>query len=133
MPQTRQIRFSDLDFAFIIHPTTKQLAISREENAVANSIRNIVLTNTGERPYKSDFGASIARKLFENFDSTIEHEIKKDIMTAIENYEPRANVEDVAIIQEDNPNENRLRITIVFFVINQSDPISLTFFVERTQ
>ena len=133
LQRANEIRFSDLDFAFIVHPVTKQLSISREQTAVANSIRNIVLTNQGERPYKSNFGASIAQKLFENFDSIIEHDIRKDIETAIENYEPRADIHDIQVVQEDQQNQNRLRITIIVFVVNHPDPISINFFVERTR
>ena len=129
----QEIRFSDLDFAFIVHPVSKQLNISKENQAVINSVRNIILTNQFERAYKPTLGANLSRYLFENFDSIVEHNIRKDIETAIENFEPRVEIQNIKIFNESYPDQHKLRITIVFFILNQPDPISLTLFVERTK
>ena len=131
MALTKTVQFKDLDITFARHPVTKQLNLLKNEDAVIRSVRNIILTNRYERPYKPLLGANIRSKLFENFDSTTEYVLRKDIETAIGNYEPRADITEINIDQEDDA--NRLHISITFFIINQSEPVSLNFFVERTR
>ena len=60
-------RFVDLDLDFTLNPITKDVSLKFNDEAVKRSIRNIVLTNTGEKPYIPEFGGNVKASLFENF------------------------------------------------------------------
>ena len=66
--------------------------------------------------------------LFENFDSLTSQDMKRNIIEVIENYEPRAEVNDVKVTSDNN---HTLNITIILRVINQANPTTVSFNIER--
>lgn len=117
------------------NPFTGFLATSENEDSVKNALRNLLLTNKGERFYDSDKGGGIRDRLFELTDPSNYGDfelIKMDIKSTIAAYEPRAIVQDVYI--EPNPNENSLYIQIVFQVRNVQDQVfNLDLHIERVR
>lgn len=121
--------YSDFYNDFTKNPLTNDIARKANEDSVKQSIRNIILTNKGERPFYPEFGSNIRNMLFENItpDRLI---IMKDIIKeAIKNYEPRANVINVDVIA--NYDSNDVVVFIVFNVINIETPVTLEVFLER--
>jgi phage baseplate assembly protein W len=121
--------FSDFLNSFSFHPVKKDLVRRINEDAVKQSIRNIILTRTGERIYNPTFGSQISSLLFENFSETIQSSLKSAIETAIRNDEPRANLIDVRV--EGDIDSNSLVVTIIFAVINKEDPVTLQLILNR--
>jgi phage baseplate assembly protein W len=81
---TRQdIFFSDFLTNLNRHPSTGSLGLVTNINAVKQAIKNIVLTNYGERLYQPTIGGNIKSSLFnpiDNFSTTlIETSIKNTI------------------------------------------------------
>ncbi len=130
MPQIQAIQHSDLKMSFTKHPITGRLSNLTNIGAVKQSVKNIVLCNHFERPYMPDYGGNVLAMLFENADSFTTYQVAKDITIAIENYEPRAIVDDV-LVQTDDLNE--MRIKIVFRMRNVKKPIELIVMVERVR
>lgn len=128
-PITREVRYSDLGVTMTAHPVTKKPPVYKNAEAVKRAIRNLILTNQGERPYDPLFGCSVLDRLFENFDPIEELNLKKDIELAIKNYEPRALVRNVDVVADMDSNE--LRIGIEFAVLNQLEPVQLQINVQR--
>jgi phage baseplate assembly protein W len=87
------------------------------------------LTNHYERPFQPELGSNIRRLLFEQTDSVIAAQIEREISEVIGNFEPRAQVSKVVAIA--SPDENRYDIRLEFFIINNSNPITINFFLER--
>ena len=87
--KSKGVVFADLDLKFTKNPITNRLTVLKDEEAVKRSIRNLILTNRYERPYKPLIGGNITDLLFENFDSITSQDIKRNIIEVIENYEPR--------------------------------------------
>ena len=56
--------YSDLDVMFVAHPISGDIAIKKDSEAVKRSVRNILLTNNYERPFKPNFGANLRARLF---------------------------------------------------------------------
>tara|TARA_B100002019_G_scaffold283492_1_gene289958 strand:+ start:1136 stop:1531 length:396 start_codon:yes stop_codon:yes gene_type:complete len=131
MAQVKQVNFSDLNLTFNPHPVTGKLSVLENNEAVKRSIRNIVLTNHYERPYQPTFGGNIRTQLFEQLDGLTTSEIKNDIEIAINNFEPRAELFDIDVTP--GSNENGVDVTIVFRVINQAEPVTVKFFLERVR
>jgi len=121
--------FIDLDLNFRIHPIRKDINVHKREFAVINSIKNLILTNHYERPFQPELGSNIRRLLFENVDSVMAAQIEREIEETILNFEPRAQVSKVTATA--TPDENKYAVELEFFVINNPNPITINFFLER--
>ena len=121
--------FRDLDLNFAIHPITKDVNIYKAEYAVINSVKNLILTNHFEKPFQPEVGSNIRRLLFENVDSIMAAQIEREIEETINNFEPRVQISSVIAVHA--PDENGYKIRLEFFVINNPDPITINFFLER--
>ena len=130
MPQIKATVHSDLKMSFTKHPITGRLSNVTNIEAVKQSVKNIVLCNHFERPYLPNYGGNVLSQLFENADAFTEYQVKKDIRIAIENYEPRAIVDDITVHTDDL---NEMRVKIVFRMRNVQDPIDLIVMVERVR
>ena len=122
-------RYSDLDLNFVIHPVKKDINILTSEMAVINSIKNLILTNHYERPFQPQIGSNVRRMLFENMDNITAITIENEIKQTIANFEPRASVSKIFVVADDA--NNGFKVTLNFFVINRTTPITINFFLER--
>jgi phage baseplate assembly protein W len=130
MPQINATVHSDLKMSFTRHPITGRLSNVTNIEAVKQSVKNIVLCNNFERPYMPNYGGNVLAQLFENADSFTEYQVSKDIRLAIDNYEPRAIVDDIIVSTDDL---NELRVKIIFRMRNVQKPIELIVMVERVR
>ena len=89
------------------------------------------MTDFFERPFKSDIGCGIRALLFENFHPAITQQMDAAIREVISNYEPRAVIHSVDI--QARPDHHELSVSIVFFVTNDPEPISLNVILERVR
>ena len=121
--------FKDLDLNFNIHPVKKDINTHSNEYAVINSIKNLVLTNHYERPFQPEVGSNIRRLLFENLDAVTAAQIQREIEETINNFEPRAGISRVTVVSA--PDENGYKVELEFFVLNNTAPITINFFLER--
>ena len=131
MPVISNVFYKDIDTLFGNHPVTRKLNTLTNNAAVARAVKNLILTNKGERPYQPFIGSDIRRQLFELNDGTVEGEVRQAIEDVIREYEPRAQLIDVFVNQ--NIDQNQLSCTIKFRVVNQTDPITVNFFLERVR
>jgi phage baseplate assembly protein W len=121
--------FKDLDLNFNAHPVRKDVTKHVNEFAIINAIKNLILTNHYERPFRPEVGSNIRRMLFENVDVIIAARLEREIVETIENFEPRVEVSKVTAIPA--PDENSYQIELEFFIINRPNPVTITFFLER--
>jgi phage baseplate assembly protein W len=125
----RNERYSDFYNNFSKNFGTKDLARLTNEDSIINSLKNIVLTKRGERPFFPEFGCNISGLLFENFSKFTTDAIETEIKTAIENFEPRIRTIKVeAVESQDNQS---IEIRLFFTTINNSENISISFFLSR--
>jgi len=129
-PRTRgQEYYSDFSKDLEQIPGRKDLSRRINESSVRDSIKNIVLTNKGERLFQPEFGCDINASLFENIDANTVIILKDNIQKAISNYEPRCVVRAVEILADIDT--NNIIATILFSVINTSTTSSLTIDLVR--
>lgn len=121
--------FRDLDLNFNIHPVKKDINTHKNEFAIINSIKNLILTNHYERPFRPELGSNIRRLLFENVDVITAAQIEREISEVIGNFEPRAQVSKV--IASPEPDQNAFKVYLEFFIVNSPNPVTITFFLER--
>ena len=112
--------YKDLNLFFTKNPLTKDVSKVTDVQAIKRSVRNLVLTDRGERLFHPEIGGDVKGSLFENFTPIMEVELRSAIKNVIEIYEPRVVLEDVKVNDPsgNDLDNNRLRITIQFYLAN---------------
>jgi phage baseplate assembly protein W len=117
--------YSDFKKTLEISPVSSDLTVVKE------SIKNLILTDRGERLMQPDLGGDINALLFENITPAMMVLIQNQVRTTIELYEPRATLIDVTATS--NIDDNAVRVNIMFYITNVQQPIKLDVFLERTR
>ena len=125
----KDILYQDFLSSMQFSSDTSDLFLSTNEDSVKQSIINLLLTNPGEKLFNPTLGSEINKILFENITPQTTASLIKLIRNTIENFEPRAQLLDV--IASPLEEENAYSITIVFSVINKTEPITLDLLLNR--
>lgn len=127
--------YSDFLVSFDRNPTTDNLALNTNEASIKRQVRNIVLTQTGERFYDSTKGTKARGSLFDLYDPVRLEVLRLDIHTAITRFVPAASPLLVEIMQPvDNLERHGINVKISFGIVNVIDePISMDIFVEKVR
>lgn len=123
--------FSDLDINFNSHPATGDVTMRYDEEAIKQSIKNLVMTNHYERPFHPEIGSQLRALLFEPASPLLIISLKQAITNTINNFEPRVNLLGIDINFQ--PNNNTIHVVIQFTIINTNRPIVLNLVLERTR
>lgn len=127
IPVTRQ--YLDLDLNFTVHPVKKDINKHKNEIAVTNAIKNLVLISSYEKPFRPEIGSNIRKLLFENMDNITASALKREIELVITNFEPRAILRYVNVKPDfDN---NAFGVEVGFTVINTNNPVRIKFLLQR--
>ena len=121
--------YSDLDLNFTLHPVKKDINIYRDELSVINALKNLILTNYYERPFQPEFGSNVRKLLFEQLDIITAAALEKEIIQTIDNFEPRVRILDISIAPKYE--ENSYGVTLRFNIINNTEPVTVNFLLER--
>ena len=130
-PSKRPIYFSDFLDTFDSHPVTGQLARVTNENAVKQSIRNLVLTSFGERLYQPTIGGNVRKSLFEPIDAFTTDSLQESIKLTLFNNEPRISSLDVQAIAD--PNNNLYTVNIFFTIFNSQAVLNTELILTRVR
>jgi len=123
--------FSDFLIDFSTHPEKNDLLRQTNEQSVKRAIRNLILTNTYERPFQPLIGADINALLFELIAPETAYVLKQKITRVINDYEPRCRLIDVKV--DPYPDENGYYVTITFEAINIGTPLQLQVLLNRVR
>lgn len=123
--------YSDVFTNLDIHPNKQDLVLHVNEDSVKRSIKNILLTNRGEKLFNPFFGSDVRAILFENFSPQSETLLREYVTNAIQNFEPRANLLNVII----SPliDQNAYGVTVIFSTINNIEPVTLEILLDRVR
>jgi phage baseplate assembly protein W len=131
-PLLKEVVFSDVNVSFTPHPVTGKLPVLKNADAVKRAVRNLILTNFGERPYEPLYGGNVRAMLFENTDDPLlQDQLRRQIEGAIKNYEKRAKVDRVVV--DVKPDSNALVVKIRFMIFNERFPVDLEVAIERVR
>ena len=131
MPST--VPFKDLSLSFAKNKVTDDLLVKKEDAAVKQAVLNLLLTNKGERIYDSEYGSDIRSYLFEPLDFGTAGSIRDNIIRTLKKYEPRIFIDECIV--EPNMESNGFDVQLDFRVLSRADvpPISIEFFLNRSQ
>lgn len=130
-PLTQRVVYSDFFTDLDKHPIRSTVLRKTNVDAVKQSLRNLMLTDRGERLFQPNLGGNIRAMLFENITSQTFLTMQEHIKDVIEAHEPRADVIDVVIAQTSQ--EHEVQITIIFRVVNVQEPVTLELLLERVR
>ena len=107
--------FRDVSASFKINPLNLDLIALRNENAIARSIRNLIFTLPGEKPFQPNVGCNVTKLLFENLDRLTASSIESEIRNTVNNFEPRVRLRTVIV----NPNfdDNIFEVTLKYDIV----------------
>ena len=104
--------FKDINLSFKRHPVTNDLVVIKNEDAIKKSVKNIIFTILGEKPYDPFFGSSINNSLFE-LSNPLDHiRISDEIQSTLLNYEPR--IDNIIVNVENDSDNHELNATIQY-------------------
>lgn len=108
---SRSKGYSDLDLKLTLHKIRKDIVPLKDDQAVKNSIKNLILTNFFERPFQPGIGANLRGLLFEPADAITELALEDNIKRCLK-LEPRA---DIIFVEVTNiEDRNAYRVTVKF-------------------
>jgi len=123
--------FSDLDLNFIAHPGTGDVTLKYDEEAIKQSVKNLVLTQNYERPFHSEVGSQLRGLLFEPATPMLGTMIQRSIIDTITNFEPRVRLIDVYV--NISPDNHEVYVRIEFLIVNTTTPINVDLVLTRTR
>ena len=124
-------RFRDIDLDFNRNAVTNDVAVVEDVVAVKRSVKNLIQTNFYERPFHPELGCGIRELLFENFTPMTKIFLQRKIEEVLINYEPRINLQNVAV--DDDQDNNRLVVDIYFYVVGVPGPQVVQSFLQRVR
>ena len=127
---TRNVKqYRDLDL-FFSKKTNKDLNKVTDIEAVKRSVRNLILTNTFEKPFHPEIGGNVRGLLFENMTPMTSAVIARKIEDTINNFEPRARL--VGVKAQPDRDLNGYVVSVFFYVANApTELVELDTFLER--
>ena len=121
--------FRDLNLDFTAHPVTGDVARVKDTTSVKRGIKNVLMTQNGERLFNPEFGSGIRNLLFEQMSDLTAQRLESEVRSAITSWEDRAEL--LAIIVTPEEEYNRYRVAVTFRVINELEEQEMEVFLHR--
>lgn len=123
--------YSDFLTDLNVHPESGDITRYVNETAVIRSIKNLILTNRGERLYQPTIGSDVSRLLFEPMGPSTANILSTTIQETITTHEPRAKVLQVEVVP--NYDRNLYTVNIAILVINKQTPTTFNVLLTRVR
>ena len=120
--------YKDIDLTFT-NSLSGDIYKKNDAAAVKQAIKNILITNTTEKPFKPFYGGNLYQFLFELSEDFDEYEIEEKIANTVSNYEPRALIQEINV--DLAPDENSINVSIIFQVISTTETVQLDLSIAR--
>lgn len=125
-------QFKDISLSFKPHPVTGDLPVLKNERSINKAVRNIVQTIPGEKFFNSAFGSDVRGELFELVDFANASLVEQEVITALNNYEPRIDNVKAEVIPL--PDTNEFEVTVIYDIVGQPFPTqTYSFILEATR
>lgn len=131
MSRRKEVIYSDIRGDLSLNPATDDVLLVTNEDAIRTSIINLLNTDRYERVMQPNIGSNIRALLFENADVQTAYNLRELIYETIETFEPRCQLIDVIV--EDDQDRNAYNLYITFTLVNKSEPQLLEFALERVR
>ena len=99
---------------------TNDVVVIRDEDAIKRSVKNIIFTILGEKPFEPNFGSVINESLFELSTGLNEMRISDEIKSSLLTYEPR--IDNIIVNVSVYPDSNELNCTVQYDIVGLPTP-----------
>ena len=127
----RSRRFDDLLISMKKNAFTDDVSVVKNDNAIKQSIKNLVLTNPGEKHFQPNVGSRVFNLLFEPLDAFTADAVRDEVINTINQYEPRVELTDVVVVPIDQG--NKLSITIEYRIVGLPVVETIDFVLQRPE
>ena len=110
--------FKDINLSFKRHPVTNDVVTITDEDAIKRSVKNIVFTILGEKPFDPTFGSIVSDALFELSTSLNEIRISDEITSSLNRYEPR--IDNVVTTATLYPDSNEMNCVVEYEIVGMT-------------
>tara|TARA_B100000085_G_scaffold283232_1_gene313409 strand:- start:3895 stop:4245 length:351 start_codon:yes stop_codon:yes gene_type:complete len=110
---------------------TKDVAVVKNDNAIKQAVRNLILTTPGEKPFQPLVGSNISQLLFEPLDDFTEDAIRQEIINTINRFEPRVRLETVEVIG--NFSRNTFDVAVEYRIVGIPIVETIEFVLQRPE
>ena len=112
--------FKDINLSFKRHPVTNDVLTVSDEDAIKRSVKNIIFTILGEKPFEPNFGSVINQSLFDLNTNLNEIRVSDEIKQSLLNYEPR--IDNIVTTTTIYPDSNELNCTVQYDIVGIPAP-----------
>ena len=123
--------FKDIAMAFGRNPFTDDANVVKNENAIKQAIRNLILTTPGEKPFQPITGSNVRSLLFEPLDMFTVETLRDEIINTITQNEPRVTLTDVDVLPIYDG--NKINVTVEYKVVGQPIIEEISFVLQRPE
>ncbi len=121
---SRDYQYSDVDVDFNKNEFVNDVSVKYDRNAIRQSVINLVLTRSGEKPFNRGYGVGLHNMLFENISPLDVVLLEKQIASQFVAYEPRVSLISVDFDDINQSDLNRMDVTINYAIMTGTkDPI----------
>jgi phage baseplate assembly protein W len=126
----KRVVYSDITKDLLTSDTCyNDLLRNVNEEAVKESIYNLIMVGRGERLMQPYLGSPVRELLFENFGPAEAMIAKNRIESLLEEYEPRANILEVRV--DGDPDNHFVYINITFEITTREEPVQFDITLRR--
>ncbi len=123
--------YKDVGIGLLINTFTKDTAVVKNENAIKQSIKNLVLTQRGEKLFQPEIGSGVYDLLFEPMDLFTADAIRDEIINTLGQYEPRITLGPVTV--RANEDTNSFDVTVEYRIVGQPIVETVNFVLQRPE
>tara|TARA_Y100000114_G_scaffold143625_1_gene151353 strand:+ start:2128 stop:2574 length:447 start_codon:yes stop_codon:yes gene_type:complete len=117
--------YRDLDLSLTLHPIRKDITPLRDDEAIRNSIRNLLSTNRFERPFQPNLAGNLKDLLFEPATQLIEVSMQMSIESVLVEHEPRIKLIGVASTFNEAQNAYSINVKYIIKDLDQVDEVDV--------
>ena len=110
--------WADLDLSLKLHPIRKDIIPLKDDKAIKNAVRNLLITNFFERPFGSSKGANLRGLLFEPADGITRMAIRDNVRRVLTQHEPRIQILSISVTNQSDDNAYNI---LLHFKIKEFD------------
>ena len=112
--------FKDINLSFKRHPVTNDVLTVSNEDAIKRSVKNIIFTILGEKPFEPNFGSGINQSLVDLNTNLNEIRVSDEIQQSLLNYEPR--IDNIVATTTIYPDSNELNCIVQYDIVGIPAP-----------
>ena len=112
--------FKDINLSFKRHPVTNDVVTIRDEDAIKRSVKNIIFTILGEKPFEPRFGSVVNEALFDLTTAYDDILVQDEIKSSLLKFEPRISNLEVTVTVA--PDTNEMNCTVQYDIVGLPAP-----------